>query len=239
MALPQKCSRVFRRANDHAVFAAAWLDAIASLTDGMQQGLVVLAALRGGRNEPVASWPSKVVPEGALLAVVDGAVRGGRMVLQTVDPRKGTADASPLLAIGYPVSVGGRVRGAAGLLVASGGENPRTVIDRIAWGCGWIEALLRRRTVSLGDRIGTVVELLATGLHHDRFQEAATSVATELAGVFGCERVSIGFLNRRPRQARRSLQQRRFWQEGEPRPRHRIGDGGGDRSAGDHRHSHA
>ena len=179
------------------MFAAAWLDAIASLTDGMQQGLVVLAALRGGRNEPVASWPSKVVPEGALLAAVDGAVRGGRMVLQTVEPRKGTADASPLLAIGYPVSVAGRVRGAAGVLVASGGENPRTVIDRIAWGCGWIEALLRRRTVSLGDRIGTVVELLATGLHHDRFQEAATSVATELAGVFGCERVSIGFLNRR------------------------------------------
>ena len=111
-------------ANDHAVFAAAWLDAIASLTDGMQQGLVVLAALRGGRNEPVASWPSKVVPEAALLAVVDGAVRGGRMVLQTVDPRKGTADTSPLLAIGYPVSVAGRVRGAAGLLVASGAENP-------------------------------------------------------------------------------------------------------------------
>ena len=92
MVLPQKSSRVFRRANDHAVFAAAWLDAIASLTDGMQQGLVVLAALPGGRNEPVASWPSKVVPEGALLAAVDGAVRGGRMVLQTVDPRKGTAD---------------------------------------------------------------------------------------------------------------------------------------------------
>ncbi len=179
-------------ANDHTVFAAAWLDAIASLTDGMQGGLVVLAARPGGRNEPVAS----VVPEGALLAVVDGAVHGGRMVLQSVDPRKGTADASPLLAIGYPVSVGGRVRGAAGVLVASDGENPRTVIDRIAWGCGWIEALLRRRTVSLGDRVGTVVELLATGLHHDRFQEAATSVATELAGVFGCERVSIGFLNR-------------------------------------------
>jgi RND family efflux transporter MFP subunit len=119
------------------------------------------------------------------------------MVLQSVDPRKDTADASSLLAIGYPISVGGRVRGAAGLLVASAVENPRTIIDRIAWGCGWIEALLRRRTVSLGDRIGTVVELLATGLHHDRFQEAATSVATELAGVFGCERVSIGFLNRR------------------------------------------
>jgi RND family efflux transporter MFP subunit len=161
----------------------------------MQQGLVVLAAMRGGRNEPVASWPSKVVPEGALLSAVDGAVRGGRMVLQTVEARKGT-ETGPLLAIGYPVSAGGRVRGAAGLLLASDGEDPRTVIDRIAWGCGWIEALLRRRTVSLGDRIGAVVELLATGLHHDRFREAATTVATELAGLFGCERVSIGFLNR-------------------------------------------
>jgi hypothetical protein len=159
----------------------------------MQQGLVVLASMRGGRNEPVAVWPSNVVPEAGLLAAVDGAVRGGRMVLQTVEPPRNAADAAPLLAIGYPVTVAGAVRGAAGLMVTPGAEDPQAVIDRIAWGCGWIEALLRRRTVSLGDRIGTVVELLATGLHHNRFQEAATAVATELAGVFGCERVSIGF----------------------------------------------
>ncbi|AMN41143.1 HlyD family efflux transporter periplasmic adaptor subunit [Rhodoplanes sp. Z2-YC6860] len=183
-------------ANDPAVFAAAWLDAVASLTDGMQQGLVVLAAMRGGRNEPVAAWPSNVVPDPGLLAAVDGAVRGGRMVVQTVEARRNAAETAPLLAIGYPVTVAGRVRGAAGLLLASDAENPQVVIDRIAWGCGWIEALLRRRTVSLGDRIGTVVELLATGLHHNRFQEAATAVATELAGVFGCERVSIGFRNK-------------------------------------------
>ena len=180
-------------ANEPAVFAAAWLDAVASLTDGMQQGLVVLAAMRGGRNEPVAAWPSNVVPEGGLLAAVDGAVRGGRMVVQTVEPLRNSAERAPSLAIGYPVTVAGRVRGAAGLVVTSGAEDPQAVIDRIAWGCGWIEALLRRRSVSLGDRIGTVVELLATGLHHNRFQEAATAVATELAGEFGCERVSIGF----------------------------------------------
>ena len=30
--------------NDHTVFAAAWLESIASLTDGIQQGLVVLAS---------------------------------------------------------------------------------------------------------------------------------------------------------------------------------------------------
>lgn len=184
-------------ADDPAVFAAAWLDAVASLTNGMQQGLLVLAATRGGRSEPVASWPAQSVPDRALLAAVEGAVRSGRMVLQTVEPRDGAVHAGPSLAIGHPVTVGGRVRGAAGLLVGPGGEPARSVIDRMVWGCGWIEALLRRRNVSIGDRIGTVVELLATGLHHDRFQEAATAVVTELAGEFGCERVSLGFLKGR------------------------------------------
>lgn len=184
-------------ADDPAVFAAAWLDAIANLTNGIQQGLLVLATTRGGRNEPVASWPPRSVPDRALLTAVDGAVRSGRMVLQTLERPDDAADVGPSLAIGYPVTVGGRVRGAAGLLIGSDGEPARSVIDRVAWGCGWIEALLRRRSVSLGDRIGTVVELLATGLHHDRFQEAATAVVTELAGVFGCERVSLGFLQAR------------------------------------------
>jgi hypothetical protein len=184
-------------ADNPVVFAAAWLDAIANLTNGMQQGVLVLATTRAGRNEPVASWPSGSVPERGLLAAVEGAVRSGRVVLQRIDPAGGAAEVGCSVAIGYPVTVGGRVRGAAGLLIGPNGEPARSVIDRVAWGCGWIEALLRRRSVSLGDRIGTVVELLATGLHHDRFQESATAVVTELAGVFGCERVSLGFLKAR------------------------------------------
>jgi len=184
-------------ADNPVVFAAAWLDAIANLTNGMQQGVLVLATTRAGRNEPVASWPSGSVPERGLLAAVEGAVRSGRVVLQRIDPAGGAAEVGSSVAIGYPVTVGGRVRGAAGLLIGPNGEPARSVIDRVAWGCGWIEALLRRRSVSLGDRIGTVVELLATGLHHDRFQESATAVVTELAGVFGCERVSLGFLKAR------------------------------------------
>ncbi len=110
-----------------------------------------MVGLRGGRNEPVAVWPSNAVPESALLAAVDGAVRGGRMVVQTVEPRRNAGETTSLLAIGYPVTVDGLVRGAAGVLVMSDAEDPQAVIDRIAWGCGWIEALLRRRIVSLGD----------------------------------------------------------------------------------------
>ena len=41
----------------------------------------------------------------------------------------------------------------------------------------------------------TVLDLISTALHHERFQAAATAVATELATSFGCERVSIGFMD--------------------------------------------
>jgi multidrug resistance efflux pump len=39
-----------------------------------------------------------------------------------------------------------------------------------------------------------VLETIATSVHHQRFQEAVTAVATELASRLRCERVCIGFL---------------------------------------------
>ena len=74
-------------ADDPAVFAAAWLDAMGNLTYGMQQGLLVLATTRGGRNEPVASWPSRSVPDRGLLTAVEGAVRSGEEVARAVAGR--------------------------------------------------------------------------------------------------------------------------------------------------------
>ncbi|MBA2724090.1 MAG: HlyD family efflux transporter periplasmic adaptor subunit [Methylibium sp.] len=45
-------------------------------------------------------------------------------------------------------------------------------------------------------RSGAVLALQARALCHERFHASATAVATELALMLGCERVSIGFLHR-------------------------------------------
>ena len=54
------------------------------------------------------------------------------------------------------------------------------------------------RTVELpASNSARILQLLATVEAHERFREAATAFATELAIAFGCERVSIGLSGRR------------------------------------------
>lgn len=93
------------------------------------------------------------------------------------------------------MTVGGQMRGATGVILAqTGPEGIQLMLDQLQWGSGWLETLIRRSQISDSDGLSTVVELLATSLHHKRFQEAATAVATELAGALECERVAIGFM---------------------------------------------
>ncbi|MCH7863447.1 MAG: HlyD family efflux transporter periplasmic adaptor subunit, partial [Proteobacteria bacterium] len=107
----------------------------------------------------------------------------------------GAGDTPQSVAIGYPIMVNDQVRGAAAIEVDQAPDDEvRLAMDQLEWGCGWLESLIRRGRVTSSDRLATVIELLATSLHYDRFQTAATAVATELAGTLECERVSIGFL---------------------------------------------
>ena len=97
--------------------------------------------------------------------------------------------------IAHPVIVDDQLYGAAALEVEARSEPAlRDLVQRLGWGIGWLEALARRKTFTSKARLVTVLELIATSLNHERFQAAATAVATELATMLACERVSIGFL---------------------------------------------
>jgi len=109
------------------------------IADGRHAGRGWSCSPRGpaAANEPVASWPSKVVPEGALLAVVDGAVRGRSDGSAECRPR----GRAPRMRAPYLPSatrsawVEGRVR--AALLACwwlPMARIPGPCIDRIAWG---------------------------------------------------------------------------------------------------------
>jgi RND family efflux transporter MFP subunit len=121
--------------------------------------------------------------------VVDGAKRG--------------AQRKDLVFIAHPVLVDDELYGAVALELEGRAESAlRELVQRLGWGIGWLEALARRKTFTSKARLVTVLELIATALQHDRFQAAATAVATELATTFGCERVGIGFMKGRHIQLR-------------------------------------
>jgi multidrug efflux pump subunit AcrA (membrane-fusion protein) len=175
------------RGTDMARIAAAWLSSFAQQTDGVQQGIVVLAGTGKSRFEPVAVWPIASRPAPELIRAIDGAVKGQRMIVETV------ADGGASVAM--PILIGGQLRGAVATMTSN--EDTRGLIDRMQMALGWFEAAIRRQRATGSDGLATVIELLATSLHHKRFSESATAVASELSGALGCELVAVGLIRRR------------------------------------------
>lgn len=183
---------------DRKQFAQAWLSALARQATGMRQAMVVLSSAGQARFEPVAIWPDGAKPEKPLMTSAEVAIKSGRTVIQTLGEDEGAG-----VVICVPMSVQGQLRGATAVILApTGQEGIQMMLDQLQWGSGWLETLIRRSRVTDNDGLVTVVELLATSLHHQNFQEAATAVATELAGGLDCERVSIGFMKGKHAQVR-------------------------------------
>lgn len=186
-------------AADTRAFVSGWLDIQCRAFEGVIRGAVIMRAAEGSTSfAPAAIWPEGIEGSPRLAAVaerslaerqvaVDGATRARRQ-----DP----------IFIAHPVLVDDELHGTVALEIEGRSDTAlREVIQQLGWGLGWLEALARRKTFTSKARLVTVLELIATSLRHERFQAAATAVATELATTFGCERVSIGFMKGRHIQA--------------------------------------
>ena len=178
-----------KSSGDPDVAALAWLNVMMRLNPALAQGVVVLPKLGQTSLRPAAISPEGAQPVPEMMRAVEAAVKSKRIIVETRN--------SDAAAIGTPLQIDGQVRGAIGFLTDSNADTDlRLLMDQVQWGSGWFEALMRRRLTGDQKGLETVVELLATSLHHKRFKEAATAVATELAREFGCELVSIGLSRR-------------------------------------------
>jgi Barrel-sandwich domain of CusB or HlyD membrane-fusion/GAF domain len=182
-------------ASDAAAFAASWLDIQCRAFDRVVRGVVVLRSSEAATFAPVALWPEGIQGHPKLAAAAETALAERRVAVHGA--KRGAGRQDPVF-IAHPIIVDDQLYGAAALEVEARSEAAvREVVQRLGWGIGWLEALARRKTFTSKARLVTVLELIATSLNHDRFQAAATAVATELATMLACERVSIGFLKGR------------------------------------------
>ncbi|HEU4644079.1 MAG TPA: HlyD family efflux transporter periplasmic adaptor subunit [Burkholderiales bacterium] len=195
---PQIESELWARlahAADAASFSAQWLDIQCRLLDGVVRGVVVLRTTEAANFAPVALWPQGIEGHPKLAAVVESALTSRHVAVHGA--KRGMRRQDPVF-IAHPILVDDELYGAAALEVEGRSEAAlKDLVQRLGWGVGWLEALARRKTFTSKARLVTVLELIATSLQHERFQAAATAVATELATTLGCERASIGFLKGR------------------------------------------
>jgi hypothetical protein len=175
-------------------FASNWLDMQCRTFAGVIRGVVVLRTSETAAYAPVALWPEGIEGSPKLAAVVERALADRTVA---VDGAKRPRRQDPVF-IAHPVLVDDELYGVVALEVEGRADSAiRELIQQLGWGIGWLESLARRKTFTSKARLVAVLDLIATSLRHERYQAAATAVATELATTFGCERVSIGFMKGR------------------------------------------
>jgi multidrug efflux pump subunit AcrA (membrane-fusion protein) len=188
--LDAKSFAQLRSGNDLGEVASALLQTLSRLNPGFEQIVLVLADGPTAKLQPAGVWPTGATPLRGLLTAIQGTAKSGKMIMENLDNGQ--------MALALPLMLDAKLRGVFGVLVRDADDAAiRLAIDQMQWASGWIEALLRRRKLTDGESLSNVIELLATSLHHTRFQEAATAVATELATILDCERVAVGFIKRR------------------------------------------
>ena len=182
------------QATDSAAFISGWLDIQCRSLEGVIRGIVVLRASALGSFAPAGAWPAGIEGSPKLAAVVERALVERRV---TVEGHKNSRRQDSVF-LAHPILVDDELYGAVALEVESRADSRlQELVQQLGWGIGWLEAMARRKTFTSKARLVTVLELIATSLRHERFQAAATAVATDLATIFGCERVSVGFMNGR------------------------------------------
>ena len=179
-------------AADSASFVSGWLDIQCHALDGVIRAVVVLRSLDGANFAPAGIWPLGIEGNPKLAGAVERGLVERRLIIEGV---KNTRRQEQIF-IAHPILVDDELYGVVALEVEGRADSLlRSLVQQLGWGIGWLEALARRKTFTSKARLVTVLELIATSLQHERFQAAATAVATDLAALLGCERVTIGFMN--------------------------------------------
>lgn len=197
--------RAFSDAATLEAFCQSWLNLQCQMIAGCLDGVVVLQKPGAREFVPAAFWPGDERKNRSHLAEITERVlreaRGlmsSREVGSTLDPER----MQTRYQLAFPVKLDGSLRGVVTVEVEQRPEAQlESVMRQLQWGAGWLEVMLRRGQLDPGEisrkRLGFVVDLLSTFLEQSSYEAAASACVTELAAFLGCDRVSLGAMERR------------------------------------------
>ncbi len=189
----QESWSAFQQAASTEGYVHAWLDLQCLYIPGTQHGVVVLGPAGKGPYIPIAYWPDEASGGPSLVSAAELAMAERRGVIRKNDQVKPDGG-SKSVAVAYPLIVDDLLCGVVAIEFIQDRESGlQSVMRRLQWGCGWLEALVRRKTFASRERVVAVLDLVAIILEQPHFQASATAMATELGNLLDCEWVALGF----------------------------------------------
>jgi RND family efflux transporter MFP subunit len=183
-------------------FCGSWLAMQCGMITDVKGALVLLGPPDRGPYQPVAVWPNVQGSGKHLTAAGEQALKERSPLLIQRRARSGSNGSShEWHEVAYPIQILGRLYGVVVLEVSSRpAPQLEAVLQQLSWGAAWLEVFLYRqnavKNVTKNERLETVLDLLATVLEHEGFNQAATAFVTDLAARLVCERVTLGFVRR-------------------------------------------
>ena len=191
--------RQFSQARSAEEFCSSWLGIQCQLIGGVSDGVVVLQKPGGTGFVPVAFHPENPSDRGKLAEVTERALKERQGVVL----RQGAAaanDEAVRCQLASPVQVDGELRGVVGLELEPRPEpQVRIAMRELQWGSGWLEVLLRRHAAPQDAarlRLKLALDLVSALLEHEGLTDGGAAFVTELATRTGCDRVTLGVLER-------------------------------------------
>ena len=195
--------RRFAEATTPKAFCQSWLPLQCRMLKDVHSAMVLLGPADKGPFKPAAVWPDAKLKMHHLVGTAERSLHERRGLLVDRESDPGGAIRMPEhYHVAYPIEVSGKIHGTVVLGVKKVHRyDVQSIMRQLHWGAAWLEVLIRRTESNQSDannkRLQQVLELVASAVEQEDFQASAMSVVTRMANILKCDRVSIGFVNRR------------------------------------------
>lgn len=186
--------RVFSSPASDEQFCQAWLALLCRQLPDISAGVVLFQSSDENTFLPVAVWPEVARDLSFLGKVAERALIEGRGVVHRPEDK-----IDKFIQLAYPIQVGQRMVGAVVLEATSRSESEiHSLLRQLHWGVAWLHDLFNRRELAANqgksERIGSVMEVLATALRRSKLQQTVFDIANHVSKQLHCSRVALGLV---------------------------------------------
>jgi hypothetical protein len=186
--------RVFSAPGNEEQFCQAWLALLCKQLPDIAAGVVLFQSTDANTFLPVAVWPDVTRDLSFLGKVAERALVEGRGVVHRPEDKS-----ERYLHVAYPVEASQRMVGAVVLEATMRSEAEiHALLRQLHWGIAWLHDLFNRRELvnhqGKSERIGSVMEVLATALRRGRLQQTLFDIANHIGRQLQCSRVAVGLV---------------------------------------------
>lgn len=178
-------------------FYDMWLATQCRLIEGTYFGVLVTRKEDSESFQPVSIWPDSAADLHTVSELIEQVIEQECGLItelgrQAGDKRKGYA-------LAFPVTIDDRIMSIVAININV--DDPKSLkfaMQQLQWGCAWIELKEKKDQATANglknEQLGRSVDILASVISEESSSAAILRLVTELAVLFTCERVSIGFI---------------------------------------------